>query len=140
MKEYQSTFESNIEKSLRKIFRLFFSSRLYTRTDIAVNTGDYIAVDLPMDCGGRKVVSLYVERIAALNAARKLADVEEGNDRALYDVVGEMANIVAGNVLSEQDDEDACIYAPVPLHSLHTGFTASKVYSSNLGNLFFTVS
>lgn len=140
MKPFDSIFESSIEDSLRKIFRIFFDSRLYTRTNISVDTNDYIAVNLPMDCEGRKVVSLYVERVAALKAVRKLADVEQGGDDMLYDVVGEMANIVAGNALSQQEDENAKIYSPVPLRKIDTGMTAKRVYSTSLGSLFFTVS
>jgi len=140
MKPFDSIFESSIEDSLRKIFRIFFDSRLYTRTNISVDTNDYIAVNLPMDFEGRKVVSLYVERVAALKAASKLADVEQGGDDMLYDVVGEMANIVAGNALSQQEDENAKIYSPVPLRKMETGFMAKRVYSTSLGSLFFTVS
>ncbi len=140
MKPIESIFESSIEDSLRKIFRIFFDSRLYTKTNIPINTDDYIAVNLPMDFDGRKVVSLYVERVAALKAASKLADVEGGGDDILYDVVGEMANIVAGNALSHQEDENAKIYSPVPLRQMNAGFMAERVYSTSLGSLFFTVS
>ena len=89
-----------IEKSSRKVFRLFFGSRLYRRRGAAGFGESCMGVKLDLNCNGPKRFTLIVEGEAIRGIMGRLMIAESSTEETAYEVLGEMANIIAGNALS----------------------------------------
>lgn len=95
-------FEKNIEKSTRKVFKLFFGSRLYMRRGDAEPVGDnVIGVNMMMDVHGSKRLSLYMDKRTIASLKERLGAT--GGADVDYDLIGEMANMIAGNAICFTD-------------------------------------
>lgn len=97
-----SDFKKNIEKSARKIFRIFLKSRLYSKTR-ASSADELLCVELPIFCGGRKKMSLFMEKNTIGSIAQKLSGGPNSNSKEVsYKVLGEMAYMIAGSALCRE--------------------------------------
>ncbi len=103
----------DIEKSTRRVYRLFFGSRLYLRREeAAAMDDDLVGVDLRMLYHGDKKLSFYVDRRTIESLREKLGDPRgSGGENVDHDIIGEMANIIAGNAICGEGG-DAQIFPP----------------------------
>jgi len=92
---------SDLEKSTRRVFKIFFGSRLYLRKNGPVKNGvDMVGVDMTMDFNGKKRISLFMDRSTVLSVRETMGAGTADDPEKDYDIIGEMANIIAGNALS----------------------------------------
>ncbi len=96
----------DIEKSTRNVFRVFFGSRLYLKNDNEDRSSSRYGVDLMMDCNGQKRMSLMLEEDTIKSVMRKLTgDDDIFRERVAYDIIGEMASIIACNALNDTSEK-----------------------------------
>jgi len=96
-------FKKNIEKSARKIFWLFFRSKLYLRKMNNDFSDDVVGVEVLMNYNGSKKLTLYLEKSTIKSIVHKIVDGDDAmpRDNIVYDVIGEMASMIAGNAFSD---------------------------------------
>jgi hypothetical protein len=94
----------SIEQSARKVFKVFFNSRLYT-TKVIPHEGEVLGIDLMMHCGGDKRFSIYMDRKTLAKVREKLGQSAPDDGSADYDIMGEMANIIVGNAVDAADSQ-----------------------------------
>jgi CheY-specific phosphatase CheX len=124
----------NIEKSARKICRLLLGSRLYLRKNNMSENDDIYAVNLMMDLNGRKSISLFMERKTVKSVMEKCTGKLDGfRDEVAYDILSEMANMIAGNALS-RSKQDFKLSAPTKT-SVRLNQKNAMNFSSDLGRL-----
>ena len=130
--------DHDIERSARKVFRLFFGSRLYLRKKPGSLQGDLVGVDMRMSYHGDRVLSLHMER-RMLDSLKERMGATGGNGEVDYDFVGEMANIIAGGALTACD-EAASIHPPERASVLTDGpHVNRKVFSSRMGRFCISI-
>ncbi|TAL29313.1 MAG: hypothetical protein EPN93_21610 [Spirochaetes bacterium] len=101
-----------LEKSARRVFKLFFGSRLHKqRGDRGICMSECLGVDITMDFHGRKRLSLIVDRSTVESMKERLGARDNYGADADYDIIGEMANIIAGSAVSARDGE-VCLSVP----------------------------
>ncbi|MFH0976888.1 MAG: hypothetical protein V1874_13990 [Spirochaetota bacterium] len=121
----------DIEKSVRTIFRLFFNTNVQLKNNNVYKYSPW-GVDIIMDCGGVKKLSLFMDESTLKSVMKQLTGEDNIQNSALaYNVIGEIARFIAGNAAGEKH-ENFTIYKPVPSqgirHSEH-----SQIFSSGLG-------
>lgn len=134
------SLQRSLEKSARKVFRIFFGSRLYLKRDIPAGMdGDMIGVDMMMEFNGKKRISLFMERETVSSVRETLgAAAGEGND-ADYDLIGEMANIITGNALGGGSGE-VSISPPERSSGVNSGSVVAALnFSSKIGGFYITI-
>lgn len=130
--------DHDIERSARKVFRMFFGSRLYLKKGAGTFDGDVIGVDMKMSCHGDKIMSLHMER-RMLDSLKEHMGAKENGGEVDYDFVGEMANMIAGNALTAYDDT-ATIHPPERAHALSDRPMANrKIFSSRMGRFCISI-
>jgi len=131
--------DHDIERSARKVFKLFFGSRLYLKKKGDIITDDLVGVDMRMSYHGDKIISFFMERrmLESLKEYMGAASGERGEID--YDFMGEMANIIAGNALTGCD-ETTCIHPPERAKAVNKNHFANKrVFSSRLGRFCISI-
>ncbi len=131
--------DHDIARSARKVFKLFFASRLYLKKESDIIADDLVGVDMRMSYHGDKILSFYMERrmLESLKEHMGAAAGEQGEID--YDFMGEMANIIAGNALTGCDDE-ACIHPPEKAQAVNDRTLANRlVFSSRMGRFCISI-
>jgi CheY-specific phosphatase CheX len=128
------TMNKGIEKSARKVFRLFLGSRLYMRKKHVKPAADVFGVDIMIDFNGRKKMSLFMDRKAVNSVMEKFTGgADPSRDDLAFDVVSEMANMIAGGFITSSS-QDAILHAPS--RSDHgCDFERSLNFSSGIGRM-----
>lgn len=130
--------DHDIERSARKVFRLFFGSRLYVKKEADTFEGDVIGVDMKMTYHGDKIMSLHMER-RMLDSLKEHMGASQSGGEVDYDFVGEMANMIAGNALTACDDT-ACIHPPEKARALSERPRVNrKIFSSRMGRFCISI-
>lgn len=107
-KAYQAAdmdeFQNEIERAARRVFRLFFGSRLYRRKRPGEKGRNFIGVEMQVQYQGDKRLSIFMEREGVASIGEILG---AGRDSgcAGHDILGEMANIIAGSALRADSGE-----------------------------------
>ena len=131
--------DHDIERSARKVFKLFFGSRLYLKKESDILSDDLVGVDMKMSYHGDKRISFYMERRMLESLKEHMGAVSGNQGEVDYDFMGEMANIIAGNALTGRDD-DACIHPPERAHVVNDSPLANRlVFSSRMGRFCIAI-
>jgi len=131
-------FQNEIERAARRVFRLFFGSRLYRRRRPARGGGNFIGVEMQVRYRGDKRLSIFMEERAVASIGKILA---AGGDAgcAGHDILGEMANIIAGSAL-RADSGEANISPPERAEDPGDRSLACALqFSSRIGTLCIAV-
>jgi hypothetical protein len=105
-------FNHELEKSARRVFKLFFGSRLHKeRKADGLRLEECLGVDLTVNYEGQKRLSLIVDRKTVESMKERLGAREQVGEDTDYDILGEMANIIAGSAVSYGDGE---VYMTAP--------------------------
>ncbi len=95
-----------LEKSARRVFKLFFGSRLHKeRRARGFRIEECLGVDLTVNYEGQKRLSLIVDRKTVESMKERLGAREQIGEDTDYDILGEMANIIAGSAVSLGEGE-----------------------------------
>jgi hypothetical protein len=130
--EMQSLIK-DIEKSASVIFRLFFNSNIQVKNNISYNCSPW-GVDLVMDCGGKKKLSLFMEESTLRSVVKQLTGEDNIDDsQVAYEVLGEIARFIASNAIGENND-NFTLYTPVQSMGTVDSKAHMKSFSSNFGN------
>ena len=121
-----------LEKSARKVFKIFFGSRIYKKTLPMSGDRDVLGVDMLVECEGPKRMSLFMERDTVRHVMGRLTDNNDAkNDQMAYDIISEMANIIAGTALSSCQHHGGL---SVPVRSAHRHAGGSKLsFAARMG-------
>lgn len=125
------TLTKEIEKSTGEIFRLFF------KTKIQINNNKYKyspwGVDVLMDCGGLKKLSLFLDEDTLKSVMKQLTGEENIQNSALaYSIMGELARFIAGKAAGEIH-ENFTLHKPVPSQGFKKTGLYTQAFSSNMG-------
>lgn len=128
-----------IERSARTIFRIFFGSKLSIKK-IDNDPGiTFFGVDLQMNFQGRKKMSLLLEEGTVNSIMKRLCvNSDTGRNNVAYDVIGEMASIIACGALADIPEK---IYIGRPEKSdLNSkNYSNAIAFNSNLGKFAITL-
>jgi hypothetical protein len=106
------TQNMDFEKSAKEIFRLFFKSTVKVKNDDTPALSPW-GVDLLMEYGGTKKLSLYLEENTMKSVVKRITGMEGLQNRiVVYEILGELACLIAGNALGESA-EDCTFHHPV---------------------------
>lgn len=132
--------EKDIERSARKVFRLFFESKLHLiNKRIMDDKNDFLGVDLRMSYNGNKKISLYMDKSTINMVKERLAgpDGFPGKD-ADYVIMSELANMIAGSAI-KSDDSEAYFYPPRRSDWINSVNEKTLNFSSNLGRIAISI-
>ena len=132
--------QKDIEKSTRKIFKLYFGSRLYLGRKKKNIEEDLLGVDLTMNVDGNKRLSLFMEKDTIKSVKdRLLGDRQTGQrEDVTYDILGEMASMILGYALKD-NEEDIDISAPIRSTVLSSDDINTLYFSSTLGKFAIAI-
>jgi hypothetical protein len=135
------TLTRDIEKSTRRVYRLFFGSRLFLKREGVMHAdGDLVGVDMKMRYHGDKRLSFYVDRKTLHSLKERLGGPAGTNDENIdHDILGEMANIITGNAVSGGDDTAHIDPPERTPGSLRHGAAHMLNFSSKLGRLYIAI-
>jgi hypothetical protein len=132
--------EKDIEKSARKVFRLFFESKLHLiKRRVLDDKKDLLGVDLRMFYDGNKKISLYMDKSTVNLVKERLAgpDGFSGND-ADYVIMNELANMIAGSAI-KSDNGEAYFYSPKISDWSNSVNDITLNFSSDLGRIAISI-
>lgn len=117
-------FQKKIEKAARKTFKILFSSRLYMQKKHSIQMNGLLGVDLDVSCDGTKKMSLYMEKKTVESIMKEPIDPKESSSTdSAYDIIGELANMIAGNALPDRED----VYISGPKRkNIHRGYESGN--------------
>ncbi len=126
------TLSGEIEKSARTIFRLFFNANVQVKNNNMHKYSPW-GVDLLVDCGGLKKLSLFLDESTLKSVMKRLTGEENiQNSVIAYRVIGEIASLIAGKAAGE-NHEHFTLHKPVPSQGYKKSGLYSQTFSSNLG-------
>ena len=126
------TLTNEIEKSAGAIFRLFFKTDVHVKNNNKYKYSPW-GVDVLMECGGLKKLSLYLDEDTLKSVMKQLTGEENIQNSALaYTVMGEIARFIAGKAAGEIQD-NFTLYKPVPSQGFKKAGLYSQAFSSSLG-------
>lgn len=127
----------DIERSARKIFKLFFGSRLYLNKSCKSCSARLWGVDLLMNFNGKKRFSIRLEENTLKAIMKRLTGDDNLYRRTIaYGIIGEMASIIAMNAFS--DFCDNIVLDPVRLENRSMDIDA-LMFSSSLGRFAIAI-
>jgi hypothetical protein len=133
---------NDIEKSAGLIFRLFFNSDIQVKNNISDNCSPW-GVDLVMDCGGKRKLSLFMEEDLLRSVMKQLTGEDNiKNSKVAYEIIGEIARFIASNAIENsigEKNEEFTLYHPVQSKGIAVSNAYSKSFSSNFGNFYIAV-
>lgn len=132
-------FIGDIERSARKVFRLFLGSRLYRMKNCSPPEDEgFIGVDMEMQCNGRRRLSFYMDRKIIATLRERLGD-SRGDETLDHDIIGEMANIITGSALPGGCDDIRL--SPPEKGRSHAMLSDGDVlhFSSRMGQVYIAV-
>ncbi|MBN2042089.1 MAG: hypothetical protein JW864_18785 [Spirochaetes bacterium] len=107
----------DFEKSAKRIFKLFFNSNIEIQNKSFENTSQW-GVDLPIEFNGKKKFTLYLEENTLKGVIKHLTGNENlNNNPAIYDIIGEIAKMIAGNTIGDISDSYT-MHHPVPVTNI----------------------
>ncbi|MDY6935006.1 MAG: hypothetical protein SVZ03_12400 [Spirochaetota bacterium] len=127
---------NNIEKSTRKIFRIFFGSKLYKKKKWESLSNDLLGVDLYLNYNGNKRLYLYLEdeTINSIMDSLLIDKDIQPSDKVASDIIREMACLITGNAV-EDECEELRISTPSRFQNIKPINENTLNFSSKLGNL-----
>ncbi|HSV96202.1 MAG TPA: chemotaxis protein CheX [Spirochaetota bacterium] len=131
--------DHEIVRSARKVFKLFFGSRLYLKKESDIIADDLVGVDMRMSYHGDKIFSFYMERRMLDSLKERMGAVSGEQGELDYDFMGEMANIIAGNALTGCG-ETTRIHPPEKANvDTESPFANRLVFSSRMGRFCISI-
>jgi hypothetical protein len=126
------TLTSEIEKSAKTIFRLFFNTDIQVKNNNIYRYSPW-GVDMLMDCGEVKKLSLFLDESTLKSVMKQLIGEDDiQNSIVAYKIIGEIARLIAGKAAGEKHD-NFTLHKPVPSQGFKKDGLYSKTFSSSLG-------
>ena len=101
----------DFEKSAKKIFKLFFNSNIQIKNNHIEKYSQW-GVDLPIE------LTLFLEENTLKGVIKHLTGEENlNNSSAIYDIIGEIAKMIAGNTIGDISDSYT-LFHPVPVTNI----------------------
>ena len=132
--------QRDMEKSARRVFKLFFGSRLYLKKRYTNYDNDIVGVVMILKYKGRKKISFYMEHNTIRTILKRLTGQSKITAKStLIDVVGEMANMITGSAVSTYGD-GMSISVPKKLkRSVSIDLQNAMNFSSRLGRFSISI-
>ncbi|MDY6968407.1 MAG: hypothetical protein SVR08_07120 [Spirochaetota bacterium] len=135
-----NNLQKDIEKAARKIFKLFFGSRLYLGIKKKNIKEDLLGVDLTLNVDGNKRLSFFMEKSTLRSVKNRLfgdREKEQWEDVS-YDILGEMASMILGYALKD-NKEDIDISGPIKSTVLSSHDMNTLYFSSAMGKFAIAI-
>ncbi len=131
--------QKSIERSTRLIFKHFFKSRLYMRKDRKDYVNDFMGVNMQVRCKGDMRISLLMERDTAMAIMESLSEeCNSSREDVAYDIISEMANMIAGSAISRCTDEST-ISSPKRLKNIPQRGNNYMNFTSRIGRFSIVI-